>query len=391
MMNDSVTPAGAGNGRAAIVRMAASNTLGFAAGPIMPLIVGAVMADFALSEAAVGLVVSFQLGAMALAALTVSFRADRLDLRQTVLAGLVLALAGNAISASTDQLAILYVSRAIAGLGEGALVACANAAVSGYSRPERLFAVLGVTIGVFAAMLLLGMPKLIGAFGAAGAFGTLACVDILLAPLLLWFPRSGGAPGARPAGDRKPIFRGAGLAVLLGIGIFSIGMGVVQTFLERIGVGAGLSVQSIGSVLALGSGIGIFTPMLVILLGTRFGSTAPIVIASVLAAVIILFVTGSGSATLYLYLIPAFHPTILFLAPYQLGLMAFLDPSGRVAAAAPAFITFGAAIGPAIGGFVLGGFGVPALGWVAIVAFLIGTVLFLRTARRSDAIRGGRS
>ena len=110
-------------------------------------------------------------------------------------------------------------------------------------------------------------------------------------------------------------------------------------------------------------------------------------VASLALCIIVVVVAGSSSAKTFMVLVPVLHPTLLFLVPYQLGLLAFLDSTGRVAAAAPAFLTFGAAIGPFVGGVALGGFGMASLGWVAAIGFVIGTALFLPTARRSDTIR----
>ena len=51
--------------------------------------------------------------------------------------------------------------------------------------------------------------------------------------------------------------------------------------------------------------------------------------------------------------------------------MANLDPTGRLAAAHPAFVTMGGAIGPMIMGYISDYGGFSLVGWVAMIIILI--------------------
>jgi fucose permease len=70
--------------------------------------------------------------------------------------------------------------------------------------------------------------------------------------------------------------------------------------------------------------------------------------------------------------------------PFFLGGMANLDPSGRIAAAHPAFVTMGGAIGPMIMGYISDYGGFSLVGWVAMLTILISIPMVVIGTKAAD-------
>ena len=105
---------------------------------------------------------------------------------------------------------------------------------------------------------------------------------------------------------------------------------------------------------------------------------------------ILLSATLFMSASYLPYAVAAsmFVAVILFAHPFGFGLLARLDPSGRILAATPAMMMTGAALGPVLGGTLVKLHGYPAVGVAASTDHLIWSCANAAPALEASAIPG---
>src|SRR5215469_16184529 len=107
---------------------------------VMPFILAAMMDAFHLSEATAGRLVSLQLLAMTIAAAIVSFAVGRVRSLRPILAAAATAIVvANVVCALLPAPHWAAGARALTGLGEGAAMAAATAAVCATPNPHRVF------------------------------------------------------------------------------------------------------------------------------------------------------------------------------------------------------------------------------------------------------------
>ncbi|MEV6407119.1 MFS transporter [Streptomyces bobili] len=123
---------------------------------------------------------------------------DRFGRRQTLLAGAVLFLLSNAAAALSTGLALLIVSRALAGLAAAAAGPAIWAHIAETASDRVRGRALGLGMALFSSGQVIGVPlgaALAGAAGWRSAFVALAACTALAVPLLLRQVAAGVAPG----------------------------------------------------------------------------------------------------------------------------------------------------------------------------------------------------
>jgi predicted MFS family arabinose efflux permease len=75
----------------------------------------------------------------------------------------------------------------------------------------------------------------------------------------------------------------------------------------------------------------------------------------------------------------------IFVMIYVTGLLAALDPAGRIVAAAPASRGIGNTVGPSIAGLALGAFGYQTIGLIALAFYVTALTAFLALMRRNPS------
>jgi predicted MFS family arabinose efflux permease len=347
----------------------------------MPLWIGPLMADFAMGEEAAGLLGSVETGAMFLASVAVAGAMARWSRSRTALAGVALAIAGHAYSATTDVYSELVVGRFMAGTGEGLLMAAGSAAVAASFDPDRLFARITFVSGFVAAPILFALPRATGPYGPAGAFVVLALVSAAFAVFLFWLPP------ARAVEEQMPTLRSApnfwlALPIMLSLFVLETGQGAVWAFTAPVGEAAGLSPEAVGNTLSVTTVVGLSGAAFAMWLGTRYGRMLPLIVGIALnvgASLGLLLIREPFAFVAFnLLWVVAF----LFVTPYIMGALAALDDLGRWAAAGAGFYTLGDALAPWTGGLALGrgGFGMLAL--LALGTGSVSLVLLLPVLRR---------
>ena len=120
-------------------------------------------------------------------------RFNRLDSRVAAIAGFGLAALAFLAASFVGDFATLAILHAIAGASVECALSFTHGTIAHSSHPHRLFATVGMALGVFAIVFLGATPNLIAAFGGAALFRTFAAVMAVAAvAAIVSFPGAKG-------------------------------------------------------------------------------------------------------------------------------------------------------------------------------------------------------
>jgi predicted MFS family arabinose efflux permease len=360
------------------------------------------MSHYDLGEIDVGLMFTQELTVYALAALFVAGPLSRVSrVKAAAFGGLVL-LTVNLVSAYTDSFEVLRVTRLLAGFAGGLIGAAGTASAASSLNPQRIFAIVGVSWGLIAAIQLMVVPYLTVPFGAAGGYYGMAGAVVLVLPMILWlnppraheiaqnnevleqdlslFERLTERLGVRDAPNAR-----FAILVMVALFIYEIGQGATQVFLEQFGLRTGLEEYRIGQILGITAFIGLTGGVFAAWLGGRFGNLRPIIAGIIFNAVFASALALGTSPVMFGASYLGWNVAYYFLVPYMLGVLAEMDDRGRWAVAADAVWWLGAAPGAAVGGILVETGGYTALAGLAPVAGIACLMILVRTLHRFNA------
>ena len=130
------------------------------------------------AQQAGGLPTLFLLGVV-LASIALAPWIQRLPARWVVSIGYGVSAFSFWMAAGSTGYAELAVLHAISGIATGAALSVTHGTIARSANPHRLFAIVGMALGVFAVVFLAGTPQLIAALGGAALFNTFAGVMLL--------------------------------------------------------------------------------------------------------------------------------------------------------------------------------------------------------------------
>ena len=353
---------------------------------ILPGIVGVIADSLQLSPGQVGLVMSADIITMAAAMGITAFLIHKSNWRVLAVAALVVLLAGSLLSIQANSYQTMILARLIAGIGEGMAVSVAFAIFGGTRNPDRQFGIYLVVILSLAASLLYFIPAILAFGGKTYVFAVISLLIAINFLFVSWLPISHGEEHSSLIKEEKPlpyVLVGLGLATVF---LYFMAQGEAWAFMERIAANAGLSGQTIGTSLALSNIGGIAGALIAALVSVRFGRAWPIIISAVISIAGLVVLSGDinglsfGMATmLYIF---GWNLT----QPYFSGIMAELDPKGRVVVMMGAVQTAGLGLGPGVVGLMIHDndfSSVSILGIVLILLSLITVMSLLYLKRKS--------
>jgi predicted MFS family arabinose efflux permease len=355
-----------------------------------PQLVETVMADHSALEGAVGLMFSFENGALFITLLLASGPIARMSRARTALFGIVVLVGGNIFSAYAGSLEALLIARTITGIGAGLTSAAGTAAAASSRQPERVFAVITVLHNVILAAEFKVIPYVQTETDPTGCYLMMAAVGTVSLPLCRWLL----PPRKSDTADESFVLlllsapnRILAVAVMAGMFALEAGQSGVFTFVDQIGIQAGLDADDRGTALSVMSFMGLAGGVIAAWLGARIGRVLPITIGLTLnvAAAVGLAVCESVFAFSALNLL--WGLAYNFLVPYLMGALAALDDRGRWAVAGDSLWNGGAVPGPWVAGLLVEKAGMlPLAGW-ALVTGGICLVLITVALRRFESQR----
>jgi predicted MFS family arabinose efflux permease len=351
---------------------------------IAPVVVGALITQKGFTPSQGGLTIAIELGAMSAAALPALWWLPRWPWPRLLLVALLVMIAGDVACMHAASFAALATLRCLTGLAGGSIMCICLAVIGMSSQTERNFGWWTIGQLLLGAVGLAVLPRVLPSIGLQGLYLALAALlgVCLLAARVLPQPaapsagttRRGGAPSA-PA-----------LIGLAGVFCLYVGLGGLWTYVERIGITAGLAPALIGDDLTIASLCGVAGCATAILIGGRFGRINPLLLGFGLVVGGAAGLLGMPSAVRYLLAAACFKYAWTFALPFVLAGMNSHDRSGRLMALTNLMIGGGLAVGPAVIAAALSS--PPNYGIAPVLAIAFGATslgLLLWSMRRSPA------
>lgn len=346
----------------------------------LPLIIGTLVDSVALSEAEAGLVGSYEMAAVAVAAGLLAFRVHRLSKVRLALAGSALVVAANLVSSLFPAPDLLPVWRCVAGAGAGCALAAGNAAIAGHKDPDRIFALVTFFGGLAAAALLVGLSWVTAA-GFAALTLVLAGISLVAMPPMV-FLAGATATEVSEASESPPVDWTLGWPVLAALFLISVGEGAIWAYSERIGNDIGMAPGEIGSTLAGATLLGLGGAAFAAWLGLKAGRAWPLFLGLSVEGVGCLVIGTATEPSAYIVGQLLYSAAFLFVLPYLMGTSAAIDPAGRVATAASSVMLIAMAFAPGVGGFATEAIGYPGLGMMVCMLAITAALALVPTLRR---------
>ena len=202
----------------------------------LPVWVGTLISVYRFDPQQAGLLATLFLAGAVAASLVLAPFFQLLRGRAVATCGFAGAAVAFAVASTTTQFALLALLHAGAGIAAGTALSVTHGTIARSLNPHRMFALVGMALGVFAIAFLGGTPVLVAKLGGPVLFQVFAGVMAVGAVVAaLAFPEADSVGGA--ATSRAPA---APLPAAVWWGVLGIAaLGLVQSmtfsFLERVG------------------------------------------------------------------------------------------------------------------------------------------------------------
>ncbi|MEM7276821.1 MAG: MFS transporter [Pseudomonadota bacterium] len=325
---------------------------------VLPAMIGVLVDNAGLSDAAAGKSASAHFLASAAIGLLVSLRIHHFNFRQWARAGLLVAMiadVGSAIFAGDTSLFLS--ARIIAGFALGIAYVVSVASFARLEHYERGFGLFVTLQFIVSGVGLYAIPVFADQLGAGGLFLGFAALEAL-ALLMTWsLPTSKVdrefANSTVP--ESKILFSAVTLLAVFAYAVFEAANNAQFTYIERFGVGLNLSDQQIGLSLLVASLIGIPGAFTIVFVGQRFGTLLPLLFGVGIAITGLFILISAQTYFAYFAGGCCMGFSWAFCLPFIQSLLAGLDRRGSAIAAGTSFSTFGSAAGPGVAALVVGG------------------------------------
>lgn len=344
----------------------------------LPVWVGALISEYKFDpQRAGGLATLFLIGAVA-SSLFFASRFNRLPARLAATAGFALAALAFFGAAFTTDFAALAALHAIAGASVGCALSFTHGTIGHSRNPHRLFALVGLALGVFAIVFLGATPNLVASFGGSALFRVFAGVMAVAAiGSAIAFPR------APSRGDDDVLAEVARLRPAVWFGVAGVScMALTQammfSFVQQIGLDRGFGAPAVTGVLIALGFVNLAPAPLAALLEKRVPPGGVLMAGPVLQAIAALGISSASGFAAYAAPTVVFAAIMIFTHTFAFGVLSKLDRTARALAATPAMLMVGSAVGPILGGTLVKSFGYGSLGVGAVVFAAIAVGLFSR-------------
>ncbi len=344
----------------------------------LPVWVGALIERYRFSPQQAGMLATlFLLGAV-LSSLFFAPRFNRLNARLATVGGFAVAALVFLAASRTSEFSLLAILHALAGATAACGLSFTHGTIARSANPHRVFAIVGMALGVFAILFLGVTPNLVATFGGSALFLVFAGVMAVAAlAAALSFPKGMVRSDEDLMADVSHLPRAVWFGIA-GISCMALTQAMLFSFIERIGSDRGFGPEAVTGVLIALGFVNLLPAPLAAVLEKRLPARYVLPAGPVFQALIAVTITfGSGFLA---YAIPTaiFAAVMIFTHTFAFGLLSRLDPTARALAGTPAMLMTGAAIGPILGGTLVQLFGYPALGLGTVIISSVAVVMFSR-------------
>ncbi|MFG1380390.1 MFS transporter [Xanthobacter versatilis] len=370
-------------GRAALMVAHCAGMLDLVA---LPVWVGTLIGDYKFDPAYAGGLVTLFLISAVLSSILFAPRFNRIPTRPTAAISYALAALAFFGATLTRDFVILAVLHVVAGAATGCGLSQAHGTIGRAANPHRLFAIVGMALGVFAIVFLGATPQVIAAFGGAALFQVFAGV-MAVSAIVAWiaFPpasaRSADALSSASARLCPAVWFG-----IAGIACMALTQAMIFSFVQRIGIDRGFGGDAVSGVLIALGVVDLLPAPLAAVLENRLSARAVLLAGPFAQAVLALVICLSSSFAAYAVPTAVFAAVMIFTHTFAFGILSRLDPTSRALAATPAMLMTGAAMGPIMGGILVQTLGYGGLGVAAMIVAFVAMVLFSRVHAAPRAV-----
>jgi predicted MFS family arabinose efflux permease len=361
---------------------------------VQPILIEQLISARQFSASAAGFIVSFEMGAMALASFLASKLLKRGRFWNMATVGLAAAIAGSLLSLFASSVLPLVLARALAGTGEGLCFMVANTAIVYLRDRDRAYGnmtVVSILVGVAAVAVVPLVPTERYISGFVVLLGFL----IALIPCILVMPKVASLHPAdevmvRRTGIPDPLTSDTKRRIrMLAAATFivALGSGLMWSFYAVIGVRAGLSEAAASEVIAFSILGALGGSVLVTVLGNTFGRVIPITSGLVVltAAIMVLSfhpgVWGFRAGTMVNV------AAMYFTMPFLFACGSAQEATGRGAVVVGSAFLLTGALGPYLGGVLVDSVGIEFVGIgegvIAVIAWLLIVYVDRHTPKQS--------
>jgi DHA1 family inner membrane transport protein len=357
-------------------------TVAFMITGIQPVLLGSLAEEGRLSEAALGRVAWLEVLALALAS-AIGPKVLRFGSARRTIAAACFALAlANAVVYVSHDTRWLILSRLIAGLMEGLLLATTNIAITRATHPERLsalFLMVSAIPQVAASYLLpaMIMPR----FGADSGFGILFLLAVAgIGVAFLIGNEIQDAPPRKPTGQ---VWTPAVLIGLLGVILQNAGNGAGWEYQARVGENLHFSGHVVGTAIAADLIFQIAGTFAVAWIAWRLPFRIVLLLSCVIQAAILIAMSRVHAPYAYISVCAIFGMMWLGVNPFQVSLLVDLDKTRQAALLLASLQLVGFGTGPLICSFFVRPGNLEAAFWCAAGLVMASFVLYIVAMLRS--------
>jgi predicted MFS family arabinose efflux permease len=319
---------------------------------VLPQLVEGVVTTLHFSERLVGWLSAVTAAGSMLSALGATFWVRKVSWRRAAyvtLAGIALA---NVVAMTWHRAAVFFPAEFLAGISGGSLYSLALTMLSDGSRPDRSFGYAVATQVAFQVVGLAAGPWVLRAAGLDGLLAAFALLAVAASALVRMIPANGRSLAAARAHIRH--VTPATVLALCGCFLFFFNVGCYWTYVELIGTASGLTPQSVAYALSVGVGVGILGALLASWMGERRGRLPWIAWSALLSVCAALLLLGKVALLAFGLSAVLYNIAWNLSLTYQYSVVNAVDDTGVGVAAAPAFHSAGAAVGPAVAAVLIG-------------------------------------
>lgn len=363
------------------------SVVGIATFLLMPQFVEAVVTDLGYTERQAGFLSSAVMIGSTLAAVATSAWIRRTSWRAAAGVALAGLLVADGASMLVHAVAPFIALQGIVGFCGGSLYSLSLTILSDGDRPDRYFAYSIGAQTLYQVFALVAGPYLIH-HGGANAMLALFMALGLAGVLTIGFVPAHGRDGIATRTPGHLLSRPVVLA-LAGCFLFYVNIGAYWTYIERIGISAGISLTAISNALAFSAVASMAGVFVATWLGSRRGFVLPISISAVGVVCSVLLLTGRLHLPAYILSAIVYGIAWNLSMTYQYSTVNAVDQSRRGVALAPALHWAGGAAGPAVAALVVTSADHSSVLWLVGVSVLLSLACFalaLRVHRTDTAL-----
>jgi predicted MFS family arabinose efflux permease len=250
------------------------------------------------------------------------------------------------------------------------------------ANPHRTAAMAFSSLSLVSILVMATLPPLVGKIGPNIFFYTMSGIMFTAAlAALLAFPnvaRTVQHDGSTL--NRLPTRVWFGIA---GVSLLMVSHSMVFGFIERVGGWHGFGAAQITTVLVISGFVNLVPVALSSLLERHLPASGVVIAGPLIQATAAVAVTQFSGYGVYIVATSVLIAVVTFTHVFAFGVLARLDPSGRVVAATPVMVMAGSATGPLLGGVLALHIGYGSLGWAALVLGLLSAICFRLGTRKA--------